>query len=90
MVQTTQHIHEEFSRGAPLPISGENALWSLDIGEMSGRNLEQAGREDVNRMLFDGWILLHIYTLIYKEDGVWRERPMAILGLPRSKMNGKQ
>jgi hypothetical protein len=34
-------------------------------------------------MLQEGWVLLHIYTLRYPEDGVWRERPMAILGKPR-------
>lgn len=89
MSQTTQNIHEEITRGMPLPVSGENALWSLDIGELTGRNLEQSGRDDVNRMLSDGWILLHIYTLIYREDGVWRERPMAVLGLPRSRMDNK-
>jgi hypothetical protein len=38
------------------------------------------GREEVNRLLGEGWRLLHIYTLTYEEDGVWRERPMAILG----------
>ena len=30
-------------------------------------------------------MLLYIYTLKYAEDGVWRERPMAILGKPRRK-----
>lgn len=55
-------------------------LWELGIEEISGHNIEIQGREEVNKMLKDGWILLHIYTLRYHEDGVWRERPMAILG----------
>lgn len=60
-------------------------LWQLDIVELIGHNIESRGREDVNRLLEQGWRLLHIYTLRYQEDGVWRERPMAILGRPRSK-----
>jgi len=55
-------------------------LWQLDIVELTGHNLESRGREEVNRLLSAGWRLLHIYTLKYEEDGVWRERPMAILG----------
>lgn len=55
-------------------------LWQLDIEEVTGHNLEARGREEVNRLLKSGWRLLHIYTLKYEEDGVWRERPMAILG----------
>ena len=55
-------------------------LWQLDIIELTGHNLESRGREEVNRLLSAGWRLLHIYTLKYEEDGVWRERPMAILG----------
>lgn len=58
-------------------------LWELEIEEVEGHNLEVKGREEVNRMLADGWMLLHIYTLKYQEDGVWRERPMAILGKPK-------
>jgi hypothetical protein len=58
-------------------------LWDLDIGELTGRNIEASGREEVNTLLKEGWILLHIYTLKYKEDGAWRERPMAILGRPK-------
>lgn len=57
-------------------------LWELGIGELTGRNIETAGREEVNKMLQEGWILLHIYTLKYQDDSVWRERPMAILGKP--------
>ena len=60
-------------------------LWGLDIVELTGRNLEAHGREEVNRLLQSGWLLLHIYTLKYPEDGVWRERPMAILGRPRNR-----
>jgi hypothetical protein len=62
-------------------------LWELGINELAGRNLETAGRREVNGMLKQGWILLHIYTLRYPEREnprgpriVWRERPMAILG----------
>jgi len=61
----------------------ENGVWSLDIGEVTGHNLEARGREEVNHLLGEGWLLLHIYTLRYKEDEAWRERPMAILGKPR-------
>jgi hypothetical protein len=64
-------------------IVGMLPLWQLDIAEVTGHNIESRGREEVNRMLGEGWILLHIYTLKYEEDGVWRERPMAILGRPR-------
>ncbi len=62
---------------------GTLPLWQLDIVELTGHNLEARGREEVNRLLQTGWLLLHIYTLRYREDNVWRERPMAILGLPR-------
>jgi hypothetical protein len=62
-------------------------LWQLDIVEVTGHNLEARGREEVNRLLEAGWRLLHIYTLKYEEDGVWRERPMGILGRLR---NGQQ
>ena len=60
-----------------------HSLWGLDIRELAGHNIESAGREEVNDMLSGGWILLHIYTLKYREDGIWRERPMAILGRPK-------
>jgi len=59
-------------------------LWQLDIVEVTGHNLEARGRDEVNRLLGSGWRLLLIYTLKYQEAGVWRERPMAILGRPRS------
>jgi len=58
-------------------------LWQLDIVELTGHNIEARGREEVNELLGQGWRLLHIYTLKYQEEGVWRERPMAILGRPR-------
>ena len=63
-------------------------LWQLHIEEVTGHNLEARGREEVNRLLKSGWRLLHIYTLKYGEDGVWRERPMAILG--RVKVNREE
>jgi hypothetical protein len=56
------------------------SLWDFDFAELTGHNLESRGRKIVNRLLEDGWRLLHIYTLRYEENGVWRERPMAILG----------
>ncbi len=45
----------------------------------------ESHREDVNKLLKKGWVLLHIYTLKYKQNGIWRERPMAILGRPKRK-----
>ena len=62
-------------------------LWQLDIAEVTGHNLEARGRDEVNRLLASGWRLLLIYTLKYQEAGVWRERPMAILGRPRNTQN---
>lgn len=62
-------------------------LWQVDIVELAGHNIETKGREGINRLLSEGWILLHIYTLRYEENGVWRERPMAILGRPRNPAN---
>lgn len=58
-------------------------LWELQIEELTGHNIEIQGREEVNKLLKEGWILLHIYTLRYQEDNIWRERPMAILGKPK-------
>ena len=66
------------------------SLWQQDIGELTGHNLEARGREQVNRLLQEGWRLLHIYTLKYQEAGVWRERPMAILGKARRGTEGKE
>lgn len=68
----------------PISVLETLPLWQLDIVELTGHNLETRGREEVNRLLETGWHLLHIYTLKYAEDGVWRERPMGILGRLRS------
>lgn len=78
---------EEEAQNAKLPLEATSVasvppLWELNIKEITGHNLEVAGRDDVNKLLKEGWILLHLYTLKYREDGTWRERPMAILGLP--------
>jgi len=67
----------------PQNIEKSLELWDLGITELTSKNLESAGREEVNKLLKEGWILLHIYTLKYKEEDAWRERPMAVLGLPR-------
>jgi hypothetical protein len=77
---SSKKVQEEF----PLKELETTALWRLDIAELTGHNLEARGREEVNRLLQAGWRLLHIYTLKYHEDGVWRERPMAIMGRPRN------
>lgn len=74
---------KETSGEVPLSPAGTLPLWQLQIAEVTGHNLEARGREEVNRLLQEGWHLLHIYTLKYQEDGVWRERPMAILGRSR-------
>jgi len=68
----------------PIGVLERLPLWQLDIVELTGHNLEARGREEVNRLLEKGWRLLHIYTLKYEEDGVWRERPMGILGRLRN------
>ena len=61
-----------------------NSRWTAALAarvhEVTGHNLEARGRKEVNRLLETVWRLLHIYTLRYEENGVWRERPMAILG----------
>ena len=72
--------HELTATGIPFAILERLPLWQLDIVELTGHNLEARGREEVNRLLSAGWRLLHIYTLKYEEDGIWRERPMGILG----------
>jgi hypothetical protein len=61
------------------------ALWELGISELAGHNIESHGRDEVNKLLKEGWVLLHIYTLHYHDDGIWRQRPMAILGKPAPK-----
>ncbi|HLB61081.1 MAG TPA: hypothetical protein VJL83_05755 [Patescibacteria group bacterium] len=58
-------------------------LWQLDIGEIRGHNIETKGRKVVNKLLKQGWLLLHIYTIKYEIDGTWQERPMAIVGRSR-------
>lgn len=68
----------------------EIPIWELDIEEVTGESLEAKNREEVNKLLSEGWILLHIYTLKYKEEEVWRERPMAIFGRPRMQEDLKQ
>ena len=69
---------------APIHVCETLPLWQLDVGEVKGHNLESRAREEVNQLLQAGWCLLHIYMLEYNEDGVWRERPMAILGRLRT------
>ena len=83
----THRKHREIALTEEIPMGSPEflPLWQLDIEELTGHNLESRGREEVNRLLQSGWRLLHIYTLKYEEDGVWRERPMAILGRPRKK-----
>jgi len=75
-----KELHEGVEPDLPKGVAETLPLWQLDIAELTGHNLESKGREEVNRLLRAGWRLLHIYTLKYEEDGVWRERPMAILG----------
>jgi hypothetical protein len=74
-------------------VTDGQSLWQLDFAEVTGHNLESRGRKEVNRLLEAGWRLLHIYTLRYEENGVWRERPMAILGRlradPRTKASSR-
>ena len=82
---TTKRVDGK-TKGSNLPeaVLDRLPLWQLDIAEVTGHNLEARGREEVNRLLDAGWRLIHIYTLKYEEDGVWRERPMAILGRLRN------
>lgn len=68
---------------AQLPTHAASSLWDLGITELTGHNIETVGREEVNHLLESGWVLLHIYTLKYREDDIWRERPMAVLGKPK-------
>jgi hypothetical protein len=67
---------------APVP------LWDLNLEEIEGKVIESSGRAAVNKMLKKGWVVLHIYTLKYREGSTWRERPMAILGKPRKQQMG--
>jgi hypothetical protein len=80
-----KNIAKRVTQMAPAVVPESIPLWQLDFAELTGHNLEARGREEVNRLLQAGWRLLHIYTLKYEEDGVWRERPMAILGRLRNK-----
>lgn len=67
------------------------ALWELEIEQVEGRSLERKGRDEINEMLSEGWILLSIYTLRYKDaEDTWFERPMAILGLPKNPVKSKK
>lgn len=75
---------ESVEVGVPIGPTERLPLWQLDIVELTGHNLEARGREEVNRLLSAGWRLLHIYTLKYEENGVWRERPVGILGRLRN------
>ena len=70
--------------GAEVSARAPRPLWNLGIVELTGHNLEARGREEVNRLLHEGWHLLHIYTLKYRDQGEWCERPMAILGRTRA------
>lgn len=66
------------------------ALWELEILHVDGRSLERKGRDDINEMLSEGWVILSVYTLRYKgSDDTWLERPMAILGYPRHPVKSK-
>lgn len=71
--------------GAEVTARAPRPLWHLEIVELTGHNLEARGREEVNRLLHEGWHLLHIYTLKYRDHGEWCERPMAILGRSRAR-----
>lgn len=72
-------------------IEPKMALWEYDIQEVQGKNLERKGRDEVNELLLEGWIILSIYTLRYKDsDDTWFERPMVILGLPKHPVKIKQ
>lgn len=73
-----------------VPVGPSSPIWELGITELEGRSLEKSTRDDVNEMLESGWILLHVYTLKYREDDIWRERPMAILGKPQTIKAKKQ
>lgn len=70
-------------------VASGQPLWQYDFAELTGHNVERRGRKEVNRLLSEGWRLLHVYTLRYEESGVWRERPMAILGLLRNDFGRK-
>jgi hypothetical protein len=70
-----------------IPVAGPVwlPLWQLDVAEVTGHNLEGQRPRRSEPPAKKRWRLLHIYTLKYEEDGVWRERPMAILGKLRER-----
>lgn len=74
---TTQRTMEAIGM---IPSTGGSNLWDLGIEELTAKSLEASVRDEVNDMLADSWMLLHIYTLKYREGSTWRERPMAVLG----------
>jgi FtsZ-binding cell division protein ZapB len=82
-MKAVELLRRAYEPSAPINVLETVPLWQLNIVELTGHNLESRGREEVNRLLGSGWRLIHIYTLKYEEDGVWRERPMAILGKVR-------
>lgn len=63
-----------------IPPAAGDGVWNLGVRELTAKSLEASTRDEVNNMLEGGWILLHLYTLKYREGGTWRERPMAVLG----------
>jgi hypothetical protein len=79
----TKKMHER-AELEQLPMSYNSPIWEMGISELDARSLEKSSRDEVNKMLSDCWVLLHIYTLKYREDNVWRERPMAVLGKPKA------
>lgn len=67
------------------------ALWELGIQQVEGRSLEKKGRDEINDKLSDGWIILLVYTLRFKDgEDTWLERPMVILGLPEHPVRNKK
>lgn len=66
------------------------ALWELEVQQVEGKSLEKKGREEINEMLSQGWVILSVYTLRFKDgNDTWLERPMAILGLPKHPVRQK-
>lgn len=48
------------AENAPVGVLEALPLSQLDIGELTGHNLEVRGRKEVNRLLQAGWRLLRI------------------------------
>jgi hypothetical protein len=63
-----------------LEVSYTTPLWELEIEELVGHNIEASGREEVNKLLKNGWVLLHIYTLKYN---IFRQVRLGGLGTLR-------